>query len=54
VTHLVYLLAAALDYEIPADRKGNHGTQSLRWIQQQLCANVTASMSADFAFIMSD
>ena len=41
VTHLVYLLAAALDYEIPADRKGNHGTQSLRWIQQQLCAKLS-------------
>jgi hypothetical protein len=41
VTHLVYLQAAALDYEIPADRKGNHGTQSLRWIQQQLCAKLS-------------
>ena len=41
VTHLVYLLAAALDYEIPADRKGNHGTQSLRWIQQELCAKLS-------------
>jgi hypothetical protein len=27
VTHLVYL-AAALDYELPADREGNHGKQA--------------------------
>jgi hypothetical protein len=27
VTHLVYL-ADALDYEMLADREGNHGTQS--------------------------
>jgi hypothetical protein len=41
VTHLVYL-AAALDYEMPADREGNHGTQSrLPWIQQQLCAKLS-------------
>jgi hypothetical protein len=27
VTHLVYL-AAAFDYEMPADREGNHGKQA--------------------------
>jgi hypothetical protein len=36
----VVYLAAALDYEMPADRERNHGTQRLRLIQQQLCSKV--------------
>ena len=28
LTHFIVYLAAALDYEMPADREGNHGTQS--------------------------